>query len=261
MSKATIGAFIAYALVIFAARSQNLLLNGSFESPIIPTNSFGYETPTYWSWSGGSRGYIFNGNVPIGSGGSPAEWPLPQDGQQFVDIGNQPIFALSQNFTVTNQGGYILSWYDNTGQFAGTTGSQYSVTIITATTQTVTNKSFDAYNPISAWLVRSIQLQLSPATYRLQFQAAGVGNGLDTLIDNVTLVPAGPLVSLVQAVTPSFANLIVGTNYQLLIATDLSGTFTNYGSPFTATNTSMVYPQYWNVDNWYSLFFRLQVSP
>jgi len=38
-------------------------------------------------------------------------------------------------------------------------------------------------------------------------------------------------------------------------------TWTNQGSPFIATNTSIIYPQYWDVDNWNSLFFRLQVSP
>jgi hypothetical protein len=70
-----------------------------------------------------------------------------------------------------------------------------------------------------------------------------------------------PQVSLANAVQPTFANLILGTNYQLQITTSLSGTFTNYGSAFTATNTTMIYPQYFNVANWNSLFFRLQVAP
>jgi len=38
-------------------------------------------------------------------------------------------------------------------------------------------------------------------------------------------------------------------------------TWTNQGSVFTATNNNMVYPQYFDVDNWDKLFFRLQVSP
>ena len=37
--------------------------------------------------------------------------------------------------------------------------------------------------------------------------------------------------------------------------------WTNHGSPFTATNSSMVYPQYWDVDNWGKLFFRLLSVP
>jgi hypothetical protein len=37
--------------------------------------------------------------------------------------------------------------------------------------------------------------------------------------------------------------------------------WTNHGSAFMATSTKMVYPQYWNTDNWGSVFFRLQAAP
>ena len=70
-----------------------------------------------------------------------------------------------------------------------------------------------------------------------------------------------PQISLIQVVVPSFSNLIAGTNYQLQIAANLSGTFTNCGPVFTATNTTMIYPQYFNVANWSQLFFRLQIAP
>ncbi len=69
-----------------------------------------------------------------------------------------------------------------------------------------------------------------------------------------------PKASLIKAVKPSFSNLFLGTNYQLQVSTDLN-TWTNHASPFTPTNTVMDYPQYFDVDNWGQLFFRLQVSP
>lgn len=69
-----------------------------------------------------------------------------------------------------------------------------------------------------------------------------------------------PTISLLK-VQPSFSNLIPGTNYQLQVSTNLSGIFTNYGSAFIATNFNMTYPQYFNVDDWNQLFFRLQESP
>ncbi len=69
-------------------------------------------------------------------------------------------------------------------------------------------------------------------------------------------VQTAPRVDLVKAVKPSFSNLAAGTNYQLQVSAGLN-IWTNHGTPFTATNTSMVYPQYWDVDNWGSLFFRL----
>ena len=70
----------------------------------------------------------------------------------------------------------------------------------------------------------------------------------------------GPMIGLIKSVKPSFSNLSVGTNYQLQVSGNLS-TWTNQGSAFTATNINMVYPQYFDVDNWSQLFFRLQVTP
>ena len=70
----------------------------------------------------------------------------------------------------------------------------------------------------------------------------------------------GPRVDLLKAVKPSFSYLTLTTNYQMQISGDLN-TWTNYGAAFTATNTSMVYPQYFDVNNWGQLFFRVQSVP
>jgi hypothetical protein len=68
-----------------------------------------------------------------------------------------------------------------------------------------------------------------------------------------------PLLGLVLAsgaVTPSFNYLLVGTNYQLQVSTDLSA-WSNTGLVFTATNASAAYPQPFNVGSSPQLFFRL----
>jgi hypothetical protein len=67
-------------------------------------------------------------------------------------------------------------------------------------------------------------------------------------------------IALIKAVKPMFSNLYIGTNYQLQVSADLSA-WTNQGSPFIATNSTMIYPQYFDVDNWNQHFFRLQISP
>lgn len=72
--------------------------------------------------------------------------------------------------------------------------------------------------------------------------------------------PFVPQITLVRAVKPMFSALFLGTNYQLQVSTDLT-TWTNQGVPFVATNDVMEYPQYFDVDNWGQLFFRVQVSP
>jgi hypothetical protein len=79
-------------------------------------------------------------------------------------------------------------------------------------------------------------------------------------VQQLYFAEAGPIVNLIKAVKPSFSNLTLGTNYQLQVSVDLN-TWTNSGLPFTAVNTNMVFPQYWDVDNWGQLFFRLQVGP
>lgn len=67
---------------------------------------------------------------------------------------------------------------------------------------------------------------------------------------------ADPQVTLVKAVKPSFSRLIVGASYILQVSTDLV-TWTNQGKIFTATGPTMDYPQYWDVDNSSTLYFRL----
>ena len=67
----------------FSAHAQNLLLNGSFESPSIPANTIQSATPTSWFW-GSAAAVLFSGD-----GGRAGVFPLPQDGQQYADIGNE----------------------------------------------------------------------------------------------------------------------------------------------------------------------------
>jgi hypothetical protein len=76
----------------------------------------------------------------------------------------------------------------------------------------------------------------------------------------VVALPVAPTIYLMQAVEPAFSNLLIGTNYQLQVS-GYVGTWTNQGAPFTATNNSMTYPQYFNVSNWQQLFFRLTAIP
>ncbi|MBE0545662.1 MAG: hypothetical protein IH623_30390 [Verrucomicrobia bacterium] len=74
--------------------------------------------------------------------------------------------------------------------------------------------------------------------------------------------PAGTVTNsgLIRSVKPVLEGLVRGTNYQLQVSGDLL-TWTNHGVPFVATNSSMFYPQYWNVDDWGKLYFRLQFAP
>ncbi|MBE0542327.1 MAG: LamG domain-containing protein [Verrucomicrobia bacterium] len=79
-------------------------------------------------------------------------------------------------------------------------------------------------------------------------------------VATLRVLESGPHVDLIKAVKPALSGLFLGTNYQLQLSGDLL-TWTNHGAPFAATNISVVYPEYFDVDNWNKLFFRLEVAP
>jgi hypothetical protein len=81
-----------------------------------------------------------------------------------------------------------------------------------------------------------------------------------TEVQQLYTIESGPRVQLLKKVQPEFSNLTLGAKYQLQISTDIS-TWTNSGTPFMATNTVMLNPQDFSVDDWWALFFRLQVAP
>lgn len=227
------------AIVGFSTRAQNLLLNGGFESPTIPSDTAQNATPSSWAW-GSNVGLIFNGNV-----GGIWSWPPPQEGQQFVDIGNESFYTLSQAFTVTNQGVYMLSWYDSSGHAGGLTTSPYSMIVSTGGVQTLTSNRFDAYHAtIGVWQARTQQLALIPGSYTLRFRAEGVFNGLDSLIDNVSLqlMPDSDLLasihcSAVDICWPGRTNQL----YQVQYRWNPSDTnWIDFGPPVMGTGTNCV---------------------
>jgi len=78
----------------------------------------------------------------------------------------------------------------------------------------------------------------------------------DSQVQQLYQSQSSPLVNLVKAVTVSFSNLTVGTNYQLQVTSNLNS-WTNVATPFTATNSFMISSNYWNVSDCNQLFFRL----
>jgi hypothetical protein len=318
--KPAVGILAITGALALQGHAQNLIINGSFESPVEPANAFTVAVPT--GWSGGV--WIANGTPNNG-------FPTPEDGNQYDDIGNGNSGPISQTFNVPATGQYSLTWFDNES-----VGCEHSYTV------SVTGNTTAGYDSVSTglWISRSLSVLLNAGESTLVFQPTG--GDCDTLIDNVSLVPsfsvtptipiiswtnpapivfgtalnsnqlnatanvAGSfaynptngavlnvgtntlsviftpsdtfyytsatdsvslvvfppplIVTLIKAVKPTFSNLLIGSNYQLQVSSDLSN-WTNQSSPFMATNTSMVYPQYWDVDNWNQLFFRLQIVP
>jgi len=66
---------------------------------------------------------------------------------------------------------------------------------------------------------------------------------------------SSPTLNVRKAVYLDSSNLLVGTNYQVQVSSDLIN-WTNFGAEFTATNSYWRTTNYWDVDNWNELFFR-----
>lgn len=184
MNKLLVTFLTASVFVALPAHAQNLLLNGSFESPSIPANSVLQTTPD--SWLGGNQPTIINGDYSPGI-------PLPQDGQQYVSLGHYPsepqAGSLSQVFTISSPGTYVLNWYDST-EFNFPNFSPYSVTVTDSLANTVASANLDAdAHTLRLWTQRSIAMTLAPDTYTLRFQGLVAASGEGSLIDNVSLVP------------------------------------------------------------------------
>lgn len=74
-------------------------------------------------------------------------------------------------------------------------------------------------------------------------------------IESPAVVP--PHIDIKKAVYLTFTDLTPGLSYQLQVSSDLNN-WTNFGSLFFTTTNSMTFTNYWNVDDWNQLFFRLQ---
>lgn len=178
-------AIFGLATTTSAHAVSNLIANGSFESPSIPANSYHGGTPASWGWD--TMGLIFNGIAYDFQTGT--NWPGPQDGLQFVDIGNRPTM-LFQYFCVADRSKYTLTWYDNT-HYLGTS-SPYSVSVDDFTNYgNLLSLSLDAAHA-GIWQQHTVTLDLPPGTYLLSFAVLGEIYTHDTLLDNIALASTVP---------------------------------------------------------------------
>ena len=156
-----------------AARATSILSNGSFESPVGPaTPGANSARPTGWSGYGGFGNGVINGTL--------ANFPTPQDGNQFVNIANG---ELVQAFTVVTSGDYVLTWFDNT--LAGGNNGSYGVRVRDSSLATVSFNPYSYnYGAGAAWHARSLDLSgLTAGTYTLTYEP---GTSF-TFLDNVVL--------------------------------------------------------------------------
>jgi hypothetical protein len=152
------------------AKAISIISNGSFESPV-GSPGLNSGRPTDWSGFGSFVNGVINGNI--------ANFPAPQDGNQFVNIGAG---ELVHAFTVVTPGDYSLTWFDNT-LTSGNNGS-YGLRVQDSSLTTVSFTAYSYNYSGTDWHARSLNLLgLSAGTYTLTY---GPGTSF-TLLDNVAL--------------------------------------------------------------------------
>lgn len=218
MNKTTLTGLALWAALALSGHAQNLLLNGSFESPVLPPNNGSITTPDLWQ-PATSAPSLLNGVFAPG-------YPAPQDGQQYIALGVEgdgTPDGVSQAFTITNAGAYVLSWFDSTPLGFGMT-SPYSVSVFNSAAQTVAVRNLDAYRGTLEWVSHSIQLSLSSGAYTLQFRAEPPIGHVGAAIDNVSLTrscpPASIRVSEVEVCWPSVSNAVYHVDYRSDLTTN-----------------------------------------
>ncbi len=219
-------------LLTCSVHAQNVLLNGSFESPSIPSNSVLDTDPVSWS---GTNFVIINGDH------SPS-YPLPQDGQQYVQLGHSSI--LSQAFSIGINGVYMLAWFDSTEFNGPDSQSPYSVSVIDGGGNPVVSEDFDA-NSISlrSWSPHSLQVALVQGDYTIQFEGHVGQSGEGSHIDNVSLqIDNSDLIAKIQtsAVDVCWPGR-TDQMYQVQFRNSLTDTnWFDLGSPVQGTGTNCV---------------------
>ena len=185
MKPILLSSLIVSAFLGSSTQAQNLILNGSFESPTVPANTFSQTVPDFWIGSGYGNGYIgiINGNYgPL--------LPLAHSGQQYAHLGYSS--SISQAFTVTGPGKYVLSWFDSTEFNGPDQTSPYTVTILDSGANTVVTEDFDANaSGLGLWTQHSIQLTLASGNYTLQLDGHAGFFAEQSLLDDVLVQPAG----------------------------------------------------------------------
>ncbi|HLP84739.1 MAG TPA: hypothetical protein VK157_10355 [Phycisphaerales bacterium] len=176
---------LALAGIVSSASAQlcrpELLVNGSFEFPVVPANTALPIAPDNWSWQS-AVGFVFRGSpAPI--------WPLAQSGQQYADIGNDTQYRLRQNFTVPHRARMSFTWYDSA---ASGFVSAYDVFIYNNATEEYPFYYDFGFVNSSTWKFVDANggqpFLLEAGSYRVEFVGNAIPNDYaDTLIDNVSL--------------------------------------------------------------------------
>jgi hypothetical protein len=158
------------------ASASNIIVNGSFEQPILPPNSFTIQ-PTIPGWYNRlNQGIEVQSNSVLGPGN------VAQDGTQYAELNPNNPTALDQDVPTTT-GAYQLSfWYSSR---PGTGADTFSVSFGGNLIATITAP------PVSTvtWTNFTTLVYANSSTSTLEFLGITPSGSEGTLVDNASLQP------------------------------------------------------------------------
>jgi hypothetical protein len=172
-------AFVLFWVGAAAPARADVIVNGSFETPDIPTNSFLYN-PTGATWTfAGNSGII---DPPSGFFGPPAP-----DGSQyaFLQTGGGSS-SFSQSVTLPSAGTYMLSFFDAgrpPGIFGNTGNLSYQVLLdstLIGSGMTTTSQPFT---------LRTFLFTANAGTFTLSFFAPSEAGDNTAFFDSIRITP------------------------------------------------------------------------
>ena len=209
-----VSAAIGGALLASPARAANLIVDGSFEDPTVPTGSFTlfntgatFGTGNPWSVVGPSGGNV--GIVYTNFSQSGITFPA-EDGNQWIDLtgtSNSPAEGVQQTVATSIGQQYTLSFYvgnvNNVGGIFGTT-STIDVDINGSQVLAAENSCTSCTTTLT-WQLFTTTFTATGTSTVLAFlngdPSNDTSNGLDNITLNATTIPPTPL----PAAFPLFA--------------------------------------------------------
>jgi hypothetical protein len=233
MTTKIITSLALHAIILYSAQAQNLIINGSFESPQIGANTAQIRTPDSWQTDGSSP--ALENSIPASG------YPLAQDGNQYIDLGCEGGGigdGVSQSFHITNGGPYLLTWFDAVHVGYGSY-APYSVHILDQASVQIVSTNLDADHGTN-WVLHSIPVNLAPGAYTLIIRGEPPPGHVAADFDNVSLQPdISDLLATIQlSVTvcwPGRTNQMYQVQYQTTVN---STAWSALGGPVLGTGTN-----------------------
>ncbi|AVO34474.1 IPTL-CTERM sorting domain-containing protein [Ottowia oryzae] len=190
---------LGLAACLGSAHAQtNLIVNGSFESPV-PTGWQGADPgPIGSPWTNAVALTAWTAN-DVSLHGWPAASTRAQDGNQVIDLNGSNPGWIEQTVTLVPGHRYQLDWYDSRHYgMASNVTTTYNVLINGAPTGSSVPTGIGTADALPAnwWNAQTMQFVASAASTAVRFAATAPGGPVGAFIDNVRLIDITPTVSI-----------------------------------------------------------------